>query len=135
MKELDLSPLANAVRQFESALGEQQREPERTLLRDGLIQRFEFTYSLCERMLRRFLEVTSSAGEDIDAMSFPTLIRTASERGLLLHGWDRWEVYRRARNKTSHTYNEGVALEVLELLPDFLTETKYMLERLTVETA
>jgi nucleotidyltransferase substrate binding protein (TIGR01987 family) len=135
MDGLDLSPLSNAARQFESALEEQQREPERTLLRDGLIQRFEFTYSLSERMLRRFLELTSSAGEDIDAMSFPTLIRSASERGLLLHGWDRWEIYRRARNKTSHTYNEGIALEVLELLPDFLIETKYLLERLTAEAA
>jgi len=135
MTALDLSPLANAIRQFESALGEQQREPERTLLRDGLIQRFEFTYSMCERMLRRFLEATASAGEEIDAMSFPTLIRTASERGLLLHGWDRWEVYRRTRNKTSHTYNEGVAVEVVELLPEFLAETKFLLERLTAGAA
>jgi nucleotidyltransferase substrate binding protein (TIGR01987 family) len=135
MTALDLSPLANAIRQFESALGEQQRESERTLPRDGLIQRFEFTYSMCERMLRRFLEATASAGEEIDAMSFPTLIRTASERGLLLHGWDRWEVYRRTRNKTSHTYNEGVAVEVVELMPEFLAETKFLLERLTAGAA
>lgn len=130
MDGIDFLPLANAIRQFESALEEQHHEPERTLLRDGLIQRFEFTYSLCERMLRRFLEVTSSAGEDIDAMSFPTLIRTASERGVLMSGWDRWEVYRRGRNKTSHTYNEAVALEVLEILPDFLAEAKHLLNRL-----
>ncbi len=135
MTALDLSPLANAIREFESALGEQQREPERTLLRDGLIQRFEFTYSMCERMLRRFLEATASAGEEIDAMSLPTLIRTASERGLLLHGWDRWEVYRRTSNKTSRTYNEAVAVEVVELLPEFLAETKFLLERLTAGAA
>jgi len=71
MTALDLSPLANAIRQFESALGEQQREPERTLLRDGLIQRFEFTYSMCERMLRRFLEASASAGEEIDESPLP----------------------------------------------------------------
>jgi hypothetical protein len=81
-------------------------------------------------MLRRFLEVTSGSGEEVDAMTFPTLIRTASEKGLLLHGWDRWEGYRRARNKTSHTYNEGVALEVVEILPEFLVEARYLLEKL-----
>lgn len=134
MDGIDLAALASAIRQFESALAEQQQEPERTLLRDGLIQRFEFAYSLSERMLRRFLEVMSSVGEDIDAMSFPTLIRTASERGLLLNGWDRWEVYLRGRNKTSHTYNEAVALEVVQMLPDFLAETKHLLSRLNAES-
>ncbi len=89
MESIDLLPLANAIRQFESALVEYGEDPARTLLRDGLIQRFEFTYSQCERMLRRFLELSSSGSEDVDTMSFPTLIRTASERGFLLHGWDR----------------------------------------------
>jgi nucleotidyltransferase substrate binding protein (TIGR01987 family) len=131
MDELDLTPLANAIRQFESALEEQAREPERTLLRDGLIQRFEFTYGLCEGMLRRFLEITSGGREDVDAMSFPTLIRTASERGLILHGWDRWSDFRKARNKTSHAYSETVALEVMEQLPDFHREALYLLTKLT----
>ncbi|NYF80120.1 HI0074 family nucleotidyltransferase substrate-binding subunit [Granulicella arctica] len=131
MDSLDVTPLASAIRQFGSALEEYGREPERTLLRDGLIQRFEFTYSLCERMLRRFLEAASGGGEDVDAMSFPALIRTASEKGLLLHGWDRWSEFRRARNKTSHTYSEAAAVEVLEQLPAFLTEAQYLLERLS----
>lgn len=131
MDVLDLTPFANATRQFESALGEYAKEPGRTLLRDGLIQRFEFTYSLCERMLRRYLEATSSGEEDVDAMSFPALIRTASERGLLLHGWDRWSAFRTARNKTSHTYSETVALEVLEVLPAFLVEAQHLLGRMS----
>ncbi len=130
MDAIDLSPLAKAIQQFESALVEHKQEPQRTLLRDGLIQRFEFTDSLCERMLRRFLEVASSGAEDIDGMSFPTLIRTASERGLLLQGWDKWEGYRRVRNKTSHTYNERAALEVVEMLPAFLTEAKHLLMKM-----
>jgi len=134
MESIDLLPLTNAIRQFESALAEYGKEPARTLLRDGLIQRFEFTYSMCERMMRRFLEVSSSGSEDVDAMSFPTLIRTASERGLLLHGWDRWEGYRRARNMTSHTYNEAVALEVVEKLPEFSAEAGYLLKRLAEKT-
>jgi len=135
MESIDLLPLTNAIRQFEGALMEYGNEPGRTLLRDGLIQRFEFTYSMCERTLRRFLEVSSSGSEDIDAMSFPTLIRTASERGLLLHGWDRWEGYRRARSRTIHTYNETVALEVLERLPEFSAEANYLLERLKEKVA
>ncbi len=131
MDGLDLTPLASAIRQFESALEEYGREPERTLLRDGLIRRFEFTYGLCEKTLRRYLEATAGSGDDVDAMSFPTLIRTASEQNLVLHGWDRWSEFRRARNKTSHTSSEPVALEVLAELPAFLIEAQHLLRSLT----
>ncbi len=135
MDDLDLTPLARTIQQFRTALAEHGQEPGRTLLRDGLIQRFEFTYSLAERMVRRHLELASGDAEEIDRMSFPTLIRTASERGLLLHGWDHWEAYRRARNKTSHTYNEDVALEVVAMLPAFLIEAEHLLAQLEEQRA
>ncbi len=80
METMDVTPLVNATKRFEEALGEYAADPRRTIVRDGLIQRFEFTYGLCEAMLRRYLELTASGREDIDAMSFPALIRTASER-------------------------------------------------------
>ena len=63
-------------------------------------------------------------------MSFPTLIRTASEQGLLLNGWDRWSEFRRARNETSQTHSEQIALEVLEELPAFLVEAQHLLRTL-----
>lgn len=130
---MDLTPLVNATKRFEEALVEYAADPERTIVRDGLIQRFEFTYGLCEAMLRRFLEVTTSGREDIDALSFPALIRTASEKGLLLHGWNRWHDYRKARNQTSHTYNEATALDVVSHLPAFLLEVRHLLTRMTEE--
>ena len=99
-------------------------------MRDGLIQRFEFTYELCHVMLRRHLEAASQGGDNVDHMSFPTLIRSASEQGLLLHGWDVWEAYRRARNLTSHTYNEAAALAVVAQLPGFALDAQYLLARL-----
>jgi hypothetical protein len=50
-------------------------------IRDGLIQRFEFTYDLATRMLRRVIEATSENPSEVAAMTFPTLIRTAWEQG------------------------------------------------------
>ncbi len=94
------------------------------------MQRFEFTYGLCEAMLRRFLEVTTSGREVLDALSFPALIRTASEKELLLHGWDRWHDYRKARHQTSHTYNEVTALDVVSQLPAFLLKAQHLRTRL-----
>jgi nucleotidyltransferase substrate binding protein (TIGR01987 family) len=63
-------------------------------------------------------------------MTFADLIRSANERGLLLGDWSRWKIYRNMRSKTSHTYNEGVALEVVAGIPEFLAESEYLLSQL-----
>lgn len=64
-------------------------------------------------------------------MAFQTLIRTGSEQGLLLSGWDRWADYRKARGTTSHIYDEEKAREVFEIVPTFLEEARFLLERLS----
>jgi hypothetical protein len=51
--KLDTTPLGNAVRRLREGLARHEREPGDEQIRDGLIQRFEFTYELCQRMLRR----------------------------------------------------------------------------------
>ena len=50
---LDISPLVNAVARLREGLERHRREPQDEQLRDGLIQRFEFTYELSHRMLWR----------------------------------------------------------------------------------
>jgi hypothetical protein len=59
-------------------------------------------------------------------MTFPTLIRTASEMGLLRSGWDVWYRFREARNLTSHVYNEDIARQVVDKIPSFAEETDYL---------
>jgi len=63
-------------------------------------------------------------------MSFPDLIRTGSEQGLLLGDWPTWKAYRTARAKTSHTYDEQVALEVATVAARFLEEVRFLLAEL-----
>ena len=133
MDDVDYSPLGRALARLKEALDAHDKHPADDMIRDAAIQRFEFTYELAHTLLRRYLESRSSGGEGVDAMSFPRLIRTASEKGLLLHGWDVWEGFRKARNQTSHTYNETAALEVVQKLPAFAVEAEYMFRRLTEE--
>ena len=50
---LDVTSLGNAVRRLREGLERHKREPTDEQLRDGLIQRFEFTYELTHKMLKR----------------------------------------------------------------------------------
>lgn len=130
MPKLDLSSFEKAMLSLDEALIESGKQPENKFIRDASIQRFEYTYELGHKMLKRYLEMTEPSAEEVDQMSFSTLIRTGSERGLLLHGWDKWIQYRSARNLTSHTYDENKALEVCKVIPHFLEDIKFLLGKL-----
>ena len=126
----DIQPLENAIRRLEEALTAYQADIGNDIIRDGLVQRFEFTYELSHKMLKRYLEYAAATPELLDQMSFQDLIRTGSEQGLLLGDWPRWRGYRDMRSRTSHTYDEGVALTVVAGIPAFLEEARYLRDRL-----
>jgi hypothetical protein len=58
------------------------------------------------------------------------LIRDGNERGLLLGDWPRWRTWRSMRAKTSHTYDENIALEVVAGIPGFLDEARHLRDQL-----
>ena len=130
MDRLDVAPFEKAIASLEAALTRQAREPDDDLLRDGCIQRFEFTYELSHKTLKRFLVETSASPAEFDDIAFQDLIRTGSERGLLLGDWPRWKNYREARSLTSHTYDEPKARRVFALVPAFLEEAQFLRDRL-----
>ena len=127
---LDFSPLENAVQRLDEGLVRYDSDRSDIMVRDGLVQRFEFTYELSHKMLRRFMEAAAANPTEFDEADFQYLIRSANEQGLLLGAWPQWRVYRDMRAKTSHTYDEEVALKVVAGIPDFLKEARYLLEQL-----
>jgi nucleotidyltransferase substrate binding protein (TIGR01987 family) len=129
MAGIDYSPLGKAIGRLNEGLEALQREPDNSLYRDAVIQRFEFTYGLCASMMKRRLAQTAAVEPDRE-MTFPALIRTASENGLLRSGWDVWIEFRKARNLTSHVYNEDTARLVVEQIPRFAEEAEYLYREL-----
>ncbi len=127
---LDLTSLQKAIDSLQAVLAEYSKDTSNSFMRDACIQRFEYTYELSHKMLRRFLQQTEASPGEVDKMSFPQLIRTGDERGLLLNGWDVWSRYRVARGTTSHTYDEKKAQKVSAIIPDFFKEAQCLLKNL-----
>ncbi len=127
---LDLTSLAKAIDRLEEGLAEYERDESKTLIRDGLVQRFEFTYEQCHKTVKRFLEARSASPGEFDEADFQHIIRSASEQSLLLGDWPAWRGYRQMRAKTSHTYDEEIALEVVAGIPAFLEDARYLLDQL-----
>lgn len=127
---LDFSPLAKAVTRLDEGIVRFLADESDAQIRDGLIQRFEFTYDLAHKMLRRALEEAAANPEEIDRMTFPALIRTGVEQGLVAGEWTDWRMFREMRNITSHTYDEAKAVQVVAAIPAFLAEAQGLLARL-----
>lgn len=127
---LDLSPLANAVARLSEGLARFRIDETDAQIRDGLIQRFEFTYDLAHKMLRRALEEAAAEPAAVDRMTFPEVIRTGVEQGLVPGQWADWRMFRELRNIASHTYDETKALQVTDAIPAFLAEAEGLLGRL-----
>lgn len=134
-EKLDLSPLERAIERLIEGLARYQQDVGDTQIRDGLIQRFEFTYEISHKMLKRYLEFASPTPEQYDDMSFADLIRSGNEQGLLLGAWPDWKRYRDMRSKTSHTYDEDIALEVVAGIPPFLAEARHLRDQLKARLA
>lgn len=81
--QLNIDPLLNAVQRLDEGLHRYLQNKDDLQIRDGLVQRFEFTYELTHKTLKRFMSMTASSSADTDQMTFPELVRTGNALGLL----------------------------------------------------
>jgi len=132
--KLELSSFEKALASLDEALAEYDLTQSQ-FVKDACIQRFEYTYELAHKLLKRQLEAMSPNPSEIDQMSFPDMIRSGAERGLLVNGWDERRRFRDARKATSHAYNEKKANEVFARIPAFRDEAAVLLARLQERNA
>jgi hypothetical protein len=78
--KLDIASFGNAVRRLREGLARCEREPADEQIRDGLIQRFDSTYELGHKMLRRYLKETAASPDEVERMPFAGLVRAAKLR-------------------------------------------------------
>jgi len=95
------------------------------LEQQGLIQAFEFTHELAWKTMKDFLE--SRGVQDLFGSKDAT--RKAFQEGLLEEG-EVWMEMITSRNRTSHTYNEETAREIVHaILKEYRPQFDRFLER------
>lgn len=132
--ELDLTAYVRALAALDRGLLRWADAPGDEELRDACIQRFEFTFELAWKMLKRRLERDLPNAAELDSMSYRGLIRLGVETGLL-RAAEPWFLYRDRRNITSHTYDAAKAAEVAGVIPDFADDARALLTALQQRAA
>lgn len=127
--KLDFSSFKKAIGSLGKAIVRTQKEPNDEELRDAVIQRFEYTYELAWKMMKRQIENESPNPSEIDMLPFKDLLRTAAEKGII-SDVEQWLIYRDKRNITSHTYDEKEAKDVYDTALVFFKDAKNLLSNL-----
>lgn len=99
-----------ALSQYNRALDRLQEVvalSETDIIRDSLIQRFEFTYELAWKSMFYWMR---DQGEKVPEMQKPII--QAAFRCELIVSPEIWEEMKDQRDETSHTYNEAKAVSV-----------------------
>lgn len=95
--------------------------------RDGAVQRFEYTFELCRKMMRRHLELMGE--KDVDRWTVKDLFREAAAGGLI-EDPRRWFRYQETRNITNHNYDEHKAEAAFRTGKDFVLDARRFLDEL-----
>lgn len=123
MKKQDIStkPFLKALDSLTRVL----REPKTEIVRDATIQRFEYTFELAWKLLKRYLESQTNSIEP----SIKNVFREGGRLGLI-DQVESWFEYLESRNLTAHTYQEATAEQVYQVAIRFEKSARFLAERM-----
>lgn len=98
----------NALKRLKEAIARYKTAPDDTLYRDGLIQRFEFTFELAWKSLKEYLE---DQGVVLTIVSPRSVLKEAYAAGII-NNPGIWNEAVDSRNLMSHIYDEETAVSI-----------------------
>lgn len=121
--EVNLSILADALKTLQDILN----QPMNEYVRDGVIQRFEYTFELSWKTMQRVLKL-----QGVDTGSPTQVIRAAAKAGFI-ESADDWMEFAKSRNLVSHSYSRKTAEQVYQTARGFPAYVETLLKKLRHE--
>ncbi len=112
-----------AVQRLVEAVAEYRDNPSSTV-RDGVIQRFEFTFELAWKSLKEYMEDQGALG-----LQFPKQVLKEAYAAGLLDDDRVWLDMLSSRNVTSHIYDDAQAAAVMSDIQQHYLQTLLALAR------
>ena len=128
--ELDLTLLKSSLSTLKESYNDldlQQSERIKTYVKDSCVKRFEYTYETAKKIMNKFLKKEYDKTES--ELSINNIFREMYGLGLI-QNFENWVNYREKRNFTSHEYNIALTYSIIDVIPNFIKDTEYLIENL-----
>ena len=118
--QLSLNQFSQALGRLEEALAQPE---ENILIVDAVIKRFEFSFELCWKTLKKKCEA-----EGIYALASPKAILKQAYALNWIDQEDKWLKMLEDRNLSTHTYHQELATEIYKRIKDYIPLFKRVIE-------
>lgn len=118
---LSLNNLCKAIDSLDAAIA----QPQNDFMRDSVIRRFEYSYELAWKSIRKQL-IDELGGSELDGISRRDLFRKALAQRLI-SDFELWIEFHETRNSTSHNYNVSNAERVFSVALSFAKHARALI--------
>ncbi|MGF7186255.1 nucleotidyltransferase substrate binding protein (TIGR01987 family) [Desulfitispora alkaliphila] len=124
-----LYSFSNALARLKEAAEELHKNDCSDVIRDGMIQRFEFTYELAWKTTKAYLEDLGIVGIN----SPKAVIKEAFAQNIIKNE-ETWLLMIKDRNLTTHVYKEALAKEIAtRITAQYIKEFEELLNIISLE--
>ena len=121
---IKIDDLKSALSMLKKGLSETKDQ----LDRDGVIQRFEFTFELLWKVIQEYARY-----QGVEAVSPRDAFRIGGELGII-EDPGMWFDFLKDRNLTTHLYSEEDAAKIFSHIPSFISETEKVISKVESQT-
>lgn len=96
-------------------------------IEDSCVKRFEYTLETAWKLVKKIL--IKKYGKTDAELTMNNIFRFMQGYGYA-EDWERWKNYYEKRNNTAHEYNLVKARTLIDLVPEFLKDTEFLISKL-----
>ena len=127
---IDSTNLENALESLKKSVQKLNENSDKTIqdiIEDSCVKRFEYTLETSWKLMKRILK--KIYGKNEQELTINNIYRFMKGYCFTTN-WENWKNYYAGRNDTSHEYNLEKSRELLKIIPDFITDTEFFINKL-----
>lgn len=127
---IDISNLENAYNTLKESYIDYTNNQDSVFIQyiaDSCVKRFEYTLETAWKLVKRIF--IQKYGKTDTELTMNNIFRFMQGYGYA-ENWEDWKNYYEKRNNTAHEYNIEKSRVLIELIPEFLNDTEYLISRL-----
>lgn len=97
------------------------------MLEDSCIKRFEYTLEIARKLMKKVLK--KIYGKSEEELTVNNIFRFM-QGYKFIPNWENWRSYYEQRNNTAHEYNLEKSRKLIEIIPQFIEDTKTLIYNL-----
>ena len=127
---IEIKNLENAFNTLEKCYSDYQNNQNSPLLEyiiDSCVKRFEYTLETAWKLMKKIF--IKKYGKTEQELTVNNIFRYMQGYNYATN-WENWRDYYQKRNNTAHDYSIEKSRELLDIIPNFINDCRFLIEKL-----